>query len=163
MFSTEILKLESEFSDYFNFQLIKTIKSSIIDYERSEIVMLNDFIIISLLSNNNISCPFSIYYGVRNSLGYYSLIINKKAIVYNYEHFSSYELFEKELIYFFSNKVRQETLKDKNGDIVYSDYFVKNYNDKHEFFFREYNTAKWTNFFRAKKTKISIHYFEPWI
>lgn len=163
MLNEKILKFESEFADYFNFRLIKTVKSTILDNELSEIIMLNDFVIISLLSKKNISCPFSIYYGIRKSVGYYSLLINNRAIIYNYEHFYCYDLFEKELVHFFSNEVRQEIFKDSKGNLIYADYFVKDYKNEHEFSFREYYNNKWTNIFGLKRTQKSTHYFEPWI
>ena len=163
MFYDELKKREESYRFLFNLKLVHEIQKNKIDPFASKVLTNDDFIIIKLRSRDDDSCPTDIYLGINKSRNYYSIYLNEKANVYNYEMFDDYKAFEDELYYFLSSPIEEEIISDKNGDKIYADYNVPAKNGKTPFSFRRYYNKTWTNFLGLKKNKKEIRNYSPWL
>lgn len=163
MFYEELFKVENEFKALFDFKILHKIKEAQLDVELSSILVNNDFIIVNLVGKEEQFCPLNIYYGINLSIGYYSLYLNGKAIVYNYEKFDTFSIFENELYHFFSTPITSEMLMTLDNTKIYTDYFINDYEKKKSFSFREYHNKIWWNFLGLKKTKKKTSSYLAWL
>ncbi len=163
MFYADLNKVENCYQSLFNLKIVYEINKDKIDLSASEVLSNDDFVIIKLRSHSDDFCPFDIYLGVNASKNHYSIYLNGKAIVYNYEEFETYAAFEKELCYFLSSSIQAEIVTDKNNQKIYSDYKVPAKDGKISFSFREYHNKGWTNFLGLKKTTKQTKNYAPWL
>jgi hypothetical protein len=160
MFNSILKDISYTFENQFDFRTIKGIPKEKIDEKRSSITISDDFLIINIVSMFDRCCPFNIYYGINNAMGRYSILINNKAIIYNYEEFLPLD-FEEELSIFLTNIVTAIITKTARDKILYIDYCIM-YKKIGRMKFREYHENNFFKLFAIRKIKKSI-LFEPWV
>jgi len=163
MFYDELKRIEDSYQSLFDLKVIYDIQKEKVNLLESEATNNEDFLIIKLRDCNEVSCPIDIYLGINKSRGRYSIFLNGKANVYNYEEFETYAAFEEELKYFLSVPIQVETITDNSDLKIYSDYTIPAKDGKVPFSFREYHNKTWTNFLGLKKTKKLIKNYAPWL